>query len=90
LNLSSLKLSIQSLVIGGPLCCVIAAGAGTSLLVLNHFISTSDVISTFITWWIGDSIGVLIFTPLVLAIFNYSQLRHRLQVILPALLIYAI
>ena len=90
LNLSSLRLSIQSLVIGGPLCCVIAAGVGTSLLFFNNIISPPAALSTFITWWIGDSIGVLVFTPLVLAIFNYSQLRHRLQVILPALLIYAI
>ena len=52
LNLSSLKLSIQSLMIGGPLCCVIAAGAGTILLVFNHIISSSAALSTFITWYL--------------------------------------
>ena len=90
LDLSSLKLSIQSLVIAGPVCCVIGAIAGTSLLVFNQIIPAANALDNFITWWIGDSIGVLIFTPLLLAVFHYSEMRHRLQVIVPALLIYAI
>ncbi|MBE0358704.1 ATP-binding protein [Pseudoalteromonas aliena] len=90
LDLSSLKSSIQSLIVGGPLCCVIAASVGTSLLVLNKVIPAHAAFDNFIAWWIGDSIGVLIFTPLVLAAFNYSEMRHRLQVILPSLLIYTL
>ncbi|TMP03013.1 histidine kinase [Pseudoalteromonas sp. S3178] len=90
LDLSSLKRSVQSLVIAGPLCCIIAAGVGTSLLALNNVIPTDAIFDNFIAWWIGDSIGVLIFTPLMLAAFNYTQVRHRLQVILPSLLIYTL
>lgn len=88
LDLSSLKHSVQSLIVAGPICCVIAAGVGTSLLALNNVIPTNAIFDNFIAWWIGDSIGVLIFTPLVLAAFNYTQVRHRMLVILPSLLIY--
>ncbi|MDQ9092238.1 CHASE domain-containing protein [Pseudoalteromonas haloplanktis] len=90
LDLSSLKHSIQSLIVAGPICCVISASIGTSLLVFNHVIPMHDAFDNFIAWWIGDSIGVLIFTPLILAAFNYAQMRHRLQVILPSLLIYIV
>lgn len=90
LDLSSLKHSIQSLIIAGPVCCVIAASIGTTLLVVNNVIPSQAALDNFIAWWIGDSIGVLIFTPLLLAAFNYAQVRHRLQVIVPSLLIYAL
>ena len=79
---------MQSLIVAGPICCVIAAGVGTSLLALNNVIPTHAIFDSFIAWWIGDSIGVLIFTPLMLAAFNYTQVRHRMLVILPSLLIY--
>lgn len=88
LNLSSLKLSMQSLIIAGPVCCIITAILGTGLLVFNNILPAHAAVDNFIAWWIGDSIGVFIFTPLLLAAFNYSQLRHRLQVIVPSLLIY--
>lgn len=90
LDLSSLKHCIQSLVVAGPLCCVIAAGVGTSLLLFNGVIPSYAGWDTFVAWWIGDSIGVLVFTPLMLAAFNYSQVNYRLQVILPSLLIYVL
>ncbi|MGO2371511.1 CHASE domain-containing protein [Pseudoalteromonas sp. KG3] len=90
LDLSSLKHSVQSLIIAGPVCCVTAAAIGTSLLVFNNVIPVHVAFDNFVAWWIGDSIGVLIFTPLILAAFNYAQMRHRLQVILPAILIYIV
>jgi len=70
LDLSSLRHSIQSLIVAGPICCVIAASIGTWLLVVNHVIPSHTALDNFIAWWIGDSIGVLIFTPLLLAPFK--------------------
>lgn len=90
LNLSSLKHSIQSLIVGGPLCCVVAASLGTALLVFNNILPIHQALNNFIAWWIGDSIGVLIFTPLVLAAFHYNNINQRLLVIVPSLIIYMI
>tara|TARA_Y100000780_G_scaffold209457_1_gene207006 strand:+ start:12627 stop:15323 length:2697 start_codon:yes stop_codon:yes gene_type:complete len=90
LELSSLKQSVQGLIIGGPLCSLIAASTGTALLVINNVIPSYAALNNFIAWWIGDSIGVLIFTPLVLAAFSYNHARQRLQIIVPSLLIYMI
>jgi two-component system, sensor histidine kinase len=90
LDLSSLKRNTQSLLVAGPLCCIIGAAVGTSLLALNNVIPQHAVVNNFIMWWIGDSVGVVIFTPLLLAAFNYSQVRQRLQVIVPPLVIYIV
>ncbi|WP_404341532.1 ATP-binding protein [Pseudoalteromonas mariniglutinosa] len=90
LALSSLKQSIPSLIIGGPLCCLIAASLGTMWLVINQVIAPYNAMNNFIAWWIGDSIGVLIFTPLVIAAFSYRYVNQRLLIILPSLLIYMI
>lgn len=90
LDLSSLQRSVQSLIVAGPVSCVISAVIGTSLLVINQVIPAHAALNNFITWWVGDSIGVLIFTPLLLAAFNYEKARHRLQVIVPGLIIYIV
>ncbi|MBQ4834107.1 CHASE domain-containing protein [Pseudoalteromonas sp. MMG010] len=90
LNLSSLKHSIQSLLVAGPLCCVISALVGSCLLVANNVIPIEAAFDNFFAWWIGDSIGVLIFTTLMLAAFKYKKMRHRVQVIIPSLVIYLI
>ncbi|MEO2282161.1 ATP-binding protein [Pseudoalteromonas pernae] len=88
LDLSDLKLTIISIIIAGPVVCVIAAFTGTEMLVFNNIIPSSGRLENFVTWWIGDSIGVMIFTPLLLAGFNFTVARHRLQVIVPSLVIY--
>ncbi|UJX25691.1 CHASE domain-containing protein [Pseudoalteromonas sp. CF6-2] len=90
LELSSLKNSVQGLVIGGPICCLIAPLTGTALLIINQVIPSYMALNNFIAWWIGDSIGVLIFTPLVLAAFSYNLMQQRAQIIVPSLLIYLI
>ncbi|MBS3799337.1 MULTISPECIES: ATP-binding protein [unclassified Pseudoalteromonas] len=90
LDLSDLKRSMASILVGGPLVCVIAAVVGTELLIVNGVIPASGRWENFLTWWIGDSIGVMIFTPLLLAGFNFEVVRHRLQVVVPSLIIYAV
>ncbi|WP_105265657.1 ATP-binding protein [Pseudoalteromonas sp. T1lg76] len=90
LDLSDLKSSMVSILVGGPLVCIIAAAVGTELSIANGVIPASGRWENFITWWIGDSIGVMIFTPLLLAGFNFEVVRHRLQVVVPSLIIYAV
>ncbi|WP_151172260.1 ATP-binding protein [Pseudoalteromonas ruthenica] len=89
LDLSDLKLTITSIIFGGPVVCVFAAAVGTELLITNGVIPEVARWDSFVTWWIGDSIGVMIFTPLLLAGFNFAVMRHRLQVIVPSMVIYA-
>nr|CRH05189.1 Putative histidine kinase with MASE1 domain, CHASE domain, HisKA domain and response regulator receiver domain [Candidatus Magnetococcus massalia] len=52
--------------LAGPLGCLINATIGTSSLVAGGAIQTAAWPTAWGTWWVGDTFGVLIFTPLIL------------------------
>jgi integral membrane sensor domain MASE1 len=68
--------------------CLMGALIGSSALWLKGLINADQILSTFINWWIGDSFGVLIFTPLALVIFDRREVwkGRRWQVGLPLLI----
>lgn len=55
------------LALGGPASCLVNASWSVSTLFLAGAVSANDFLFHWWTWWVGDSIGVLIVTPLVLA-----------------------
>ncbi len=57
---------VKFLLLGGPLSCLVSSTWGVSSLVLAGVIQRIDYLFHWWTWWVGDSIGVIIFTPLVL------------------------
>ena len=68
--------------------CLMGALIGSSALWLKGLINADQILSTFINWWIGDSFGVLIFTPLALVIFDRREVwkGRRWQVGMPLLI----
>jgi len=48
------------------LCCTVAATWGVTTLHLTGFVDYAGYFESWHTWWIGDVIGALIFTPLIL------------------------
>jgi PAS domain S-box-containing protein len=50
----------------GPVSCVVNASVGTGLLWWSNRIQTGEVAFTWWTWWVGDTIGAFVVTPLVL------------------------
>jgi signal transduction histidine kinase/integral membrane sensor domain MASE1 len=55
------------LVLGGPVACLVSATVGVSTLVVGGILPPEAAQSVWGTWWFGDTIGVLIVAPLVLA-----------------------
>lgn len=49
-----------------PLGCLVSPSAGTALLLLSGAISTADIVFTWVNWWAGDTLGVLIMLPLLM------------------------
>jgi signal transduction histidine kinase len=49
------------------LMCLIGAGVGTASLYFNNVITAQELIKTLISWWIGNIVGILLFTPFILA-----------------------
>jgi len=50
-----------------PVMCLVSATIGSTSLFIGGFILMDDVAELWLTWWLGDGIGVLIVTPLLLA-----------------------
>jgi len=80
------------LLVVGPLGCLVAATFGAGSLFFHGVIDLQSVSFTWLTWWIGDTIGVTLFAPLILVLFaaekNLSRLR-KLQITIPSLLVFA-
>jgi signal transduction histidine kinase len=57
---------VPMLLLGGPLACLLNATLSVGVLWLAGRIDSASAPFSWWTWWIGDSIGVLLFTPLVL------------------------
>ena len=52
--------------VAGPISCVISSLVGNLVLLNYSIISASSFMENFGTWWIGDTIGVFVFSPLAL------------------------
>jgi diguanylate cyclase (GGDEF)-like protein/PAS domain S-box-containing protein len=55
------------LALGGPIGCLVSASVGIAALWLTGVVSLVDVPFSWLTWWVGDTLGVLVFMPLFLA-----------------------
>ncbi len=76
------------LLLGAPLACLLSATFGVAGLYLLHGLATDALPGTWLTWWAGDSLGVLLFAPLVLLLLwpDRQQWRGRvLQISVPIL-----
>ena len=73
--LISIRLIILFFLLAGPVTAFLPAVLSVYGLFLNGVINQHDLVFSFLTWWIGDCIGVVIFTPLFLMIFDRS---HRI------------
>ncbi|MCC6527467.1 MAG: CHASE domain-containing protein, partial [Polyangiaceae bacterium] len=57
---------LKFIVLGGPAACVVSSTVGASLLAASGTIPSSSYPVNWFSWWIGDSIGVLLAAPVVL------------------------
>ncbi|MBF0426651.1 MAG: MASE1 domain-containing protein, partial [Magnetococcales bacterium] len=58
--------TLRLLVLGGPVACLLNASIGTAVLVGKGIVIAGNAAFTWFTWWIGDTLGVLLLTPLLL------------------------
>ncbi|HKO92616.1 MAG TPA: CHASE domain-containing protein [Polyangiaceae bacterium] len=75
-------------VLGGPVACLVSASLGVGTLCAAGVVPWSNCLFSAATWWVGDSIGVLIFAPLCLisrAVLEVPWQRGRATLVLPLL-----
>ncbi len=77
---------IRFFVSGGPASCLIGASVGVGSLWAAGYTSAENFGFSWFTWWIGDSIGAVVFAPLMLVWFARSPSiwqRRRFSVVAP-------
>lgn len=78
---------LQFLIYGGILSSTISCSVGTGILYLSNIIRGDAFAFSWLTWWIGDAIGIMIFTPILLLLFNRQQQISRKMRVIPLLLL---
>ncbi|WP_411869532.1 CHASE domain-containing protein, partial [Vulcanococcus limneticus] len=84
---------LRLMLLGGPCACLVGAAFGVGAQRLSGVITLAEVPVTWLTWWVGDSVGVIVFAPLVLMLLpdQGGQWRgRRWRVALPSLLVTAL
>jgi diguanylate cyclase (GGDEF)-like protein len=72
--------------LAGPVTCIISASVGVWTLWVQGILSLADLPLAWGIWWIGDSVGVLVFCPILLCFFGVPRhtWKQRIQsVVIP-------
>jgi signal transduction histidine kinase/CheY-like chemotaxis protein len=84
---------VHFLVIAGPVSSLLNATLSVALLVGSGVIGLDQSAINWLTWWAGDTIGVLVFAPLFLCVFGepkHAWKPRRWTVALPLMLCLAV
>ncbi|BES72892.1 hypothetical protein RE428_39100 [Marinobacter nanhaiticus D15-8W] len=60
-------------VLSAGLACVISATIGALTLLVAGFVSTGSVAGAWLTWWLGDLVGLLILVPLFVSLLRLDE-----------------
>ena len=72
-SLRKLRDYLQLIALGGWLSCSVAAAIGTATLLAIGQIDHASLPEAFIHWWMGDSLGVILISPLLLVWLNHDD-----------------
>jgi len=83
---------LRFLLLAGPIACLVNPTIGVASQLATGIISGDQIPITWLTWWVGDSIGVIVFAPLTLMFLpeladDWSGRRWKIAV--PTVLIVA-
>ncbi len=69
-------------VVVGPISCIVSSFVGVTSLYANGVIDRASYIENWFFWWVGDTIGVLVFIPITLLIFWSGRWRNKFKIVL--------
>lgn len=76
--------------LAGPLSCLFAASIGVSALAFSGSIPISNFPYTWANWYVGDILGVLVFSPILVILFagKAVSLKRKLSTSLPIVVVF--
>lgn len=88
-SLEKMKEILAYISLGGMLSGLIACTWGVSTLVITNSIELKDTFFSWITWYVGDVLGIVVFSPLLTIIFNRNiKIKRKWQIGIPLILIF--
>jgi PAS domain S-box-containing protein len=78
LTLPSLSHVTRMLLLGGAFSSCIGAAVGTTALWFDDKVTIDVFVSNLIDWWMGDTLGVILLTPLILVWWPVASTRSLL------------
>ncbi len=74
-------------IFGGIIACFINALIGPLTLMFSGLLTGEVFFESAFTWWIGDTIGVALFTPIILLISSSSSKLRKIIVAIPVFIL---
>jgi two-component system, NarL family, sensor histidine kinase EvgS len=74
--LRSVHQAVPFLIVTGPASCLLSATTGAAARWAVGDLPTDEIFANWFTWWIGDSIGVLLIVPLTLLALPEAKPRR--------------
>jgi signal transduction histidine kinase len=59
--------------------CSVGAAIGISGLYINDVIKPGDLIGAAASWWVGNIVGILLFTPFILSLAHFAKLKFSTE-----------
>jgi PAS domain S-box-containing protein len=87
-ELDSEQDAIEFLLFGGVLASFVSASVSVPTLYVTGVIERSEVLFTWWNWYVGDTMGVLVFAPLTFCLLNRNDglwRERRRRIVLPML-----
>lgn len=79
-SLSRLRDGLALVFLGALTAMLISSGTGVGMLVLSAKLPTEHLGLVWLAWWVGDAVGVVLVTPLVLLLYR-ARLPDRKSVV---------
>lgn len=78
--------------LSGPVSCVLSASIGALTLLFSGSIPMSNLPYTWMNWYVGDILGILVFSPILIILFagNGISLRRKLSTSLPIMIVFSV
>ena len=76
-RLMRLRDMVAFLLVGAAASPLIAATLGPLMLLAGHVFEPAEYAGVWFYWWLGDSLGLMLFTPLILAWHNRPPMISR-------------
>ncbi len=78
---------LRLIALGGGVASIAGAAIGALVLLLSNYITPSEYIGNALIWWIGDTLGIILVTPLILVWWDKAFEQLSIKQVIEGLLL---